>query len=162
MPSDFGTQLRAKQLLKGYYANISEKSFRRVFKEAANMKGDTGQNLTGLLEQRLDVVVYRANFVPTLFAARQFVNHKHVLVNGKSVNVPSYRVKPGDIVQIREKSRNIPMVIEALDKPERDVPEYIEVARKDCSAKLVRVPQQDEIPYPVEMDTQLVIEFYSR
>lgn len=162
MPSDFGTQLRAKQLLKGYYANISEKKFRSIFKAAAKRKGDTGENLIGLLEQRLDVIVYRANFVPTMFAARQFVNHKHVTVNGKPVNIPSYQVQPGDIVQVKEKSRTIPMVVEAVEKQETDVPEYIDVSRKDFKASLIRIPAHEEVPYATEMDTQLVIEFYSR
>lgn len=162
MASDFGTQLRAKQILKGYYANISERQFRKIFSEAANTKGDTGENLVGLLERRLDVVVYRAGFVPTLFAARQFVNHRHVSVNGKTVNIPSYRVSEGDVVQVREKSRQIPMVLASNDSQERQAPEYIEVDKKSMKAKYVRVPRQEEVPYPMKMETQLVVEFYSR
>ena len=121
--SDFGTQLRAKQKLKGYYGNITEKQFRRTYKEATRLKGDASENLIGLLEQRLDAVVYRAKFVPTVFAARQFVNHGHVMVNGKKVNIPSYRVKEGDVVEVREKSRTMALVLEALESAEREVPE---------------------------------------
>lgn len=162
MPSDFGTQLRAKQLLKGYYGNISEKQFRRIFKEAANMKGDTGENLIALLERRLDIVCYRANFVATVFAARQLVGHKHVKVNGKTVNIPSYRLKDGDVIEIRQKSRAIPQVVEALEKMERDVPDYLDLSKKDCKVTYNRAPASDEVPYPVEMETNLVIEYYSR
>ena len=162
MASDFGTQLMAKQKLKGYYGNISEKQFRRIFKEAANTKGDTGENLIGLLERRLDAVIYRAGFVPTVFAARQFISHKHVQVNGQTVNIPSYRVKEGDVIQVKEKSRQIPMVIETTQTPERDAPEYLDVSLKDCKATFKRTPKPDEVPYPVNMETNLVIEFYSR
>ncbi len=162
IPSDFGTQLSAKQKLKGYYGNISEKQFRSIFKEAVRRKGDTGENLVGLLEQRLDIVVYRMNLVPTVFAARQFVNHKHILVNGKSVNIPSYRLKIGDIVEVREKSRKVPMVIEATQNPERDIPDYIEASLKEMKGRLVRIPKFEEVPYPVKMEPNLVIEFYSR
>jgi len=162
MPSDFGTQLRAKQLLKGYYGNISEKQFRNIFKEAVNMKGDAGENLVGLLESRLDITVYRMNFVPTVFSARQFVSHKHVKVNGKTVNIPSYRLKEGDVIEVKEKSRNVPMVVEASQSPEKDVPEYLEADLKALKGKFIRTPKHEEIPYPIEMETNLVIEFYSR
>jgi len=162
MPSDFGIQLMAKQKLKGYYGNISEKQFKRTFKEASRRKGDTGANLIGLLEQRLDAVVYRMNFVPTVFGARQLVGHKHVLVNGKVVNVPSYVVKEGDVVEVRERSRNIPMVLEAAQTPERGVPDYMEVDSKAFKGTFVRVPALDEVPYPVKMEPNLVVEFYSR
>lgn len=162
MPSDFGTQLFAKQKLKGYYANISEKQFRRIFDEASRRKGDTSEHLIGLLESRLDTMVYRMNFVPTMFAARQFVSHKHVKVNGQTVNIPSYRLKPGDVIEVKEKSRQIPMVVESTQSPERDVPDYVEADLKQLKGKFVRVPQFEEVPYPVHMEPNLVIEFYSR
>jgi small subunit ribosomal protein S4 len=158
--SDFGIQLRAKQKLKGYYGNITEKQFRRYYDEADRRKGDTGENLVGILECRLDAIVYRAKFVPTVFAARQFVSHGHVLVNGKRCNIPSRMVKPGDVVEVREKSRGVPMVIEAGQSPEREVPEYISV--DGFKATYVRVPSLDEVPYPVIMEPNLVVEFYSR
>ena len=160
--SDFGTQLRAKQKLKGYYGNISEKQFRSIYAEADRIKGDTGENLIGLLERRLDAVVYRSKFVPTVFAARQFVNHGHVLVNGKKVNIPSYRLRVGDVVEVKEKSREHSLVLEATQSPERDVPEYIDVDLKKLSAKFVRIPQLSDVPYPVMMEPNLVVEFYSR
>jgi small subunit ribosomal protein S4 len=158
--SDFGIQLRAKQKLKGYYGNITEKQFRRYYDEADRRKGDTGENLVGILECRLDAIVYRAKFVPTVFAARQVVSHGHVLVNGKRCNIPSRMVKPGDVVELREKSRGIPMVIEAGQSPERELPEYISV--DGFKATYVRVPSLDEVPYPVIMEPNLVVEFYSR
>ncbi len=158
--SDFGIQLRAKQKLKGYYGNITEKQFRRYYDEAVRRKGDTGENLVGILECRLDALVYRAKFVPTVFGARQFVNHGHVLVNGKRCNIPSRQLKPGDVVEVREKARGIPMVIEAGQSPERDYPEYVSV--DGFKATYVRVPSLDEVPYPVIMEPNLVVEFYSR
>ncbi len=160
--SDFGIQLRAKQKLKGYYGDITEKQFRRIYREAERMRGDTGENLVGLLERRLDAVVYRAKFVPTIFAARQFVNHGHVLVNGRRVNIPSYRVKEGDVIEVREKSRQIPIVLEAIASPERDVPDYLEVDHTKMTAKFVRTPQLADIPYPVQMEPHLVVEFYAK
>lgn len=160
--SDFGTQLRAKQKLKGYYGNITEKQFRRTYDEAVRMKGDTSENLIGLLERRLDAVIYRAKFVPTVFAARQFVNHGHVLVNGKKVNIPSYRVKPGDVIEVRERSKTMALVLEALELAEREVPEYVDLDVKAMKATFTRVPSFDEVPYPVMMEPNLVIEFYSR
>jgi len=160
--SDFGIQLRAKQKLKGYYGNINEKQFKAIYKEATRVKGDTGENLIGLLERRLDAVVYRAKFVPTVFSARQFVNHGHVLVNGSRVNIPSYRLKVGDVVEIREKSRDLGLVLEAQQSAERDLPDYIEVDIKKMSAKLVNVPGLADVPYPVVMEPNLVVEFYSR
>ena len=161
-PSDFGTQLMAKQKLKGYYGNIGEKQFRRYFAEASRRKGDTGENLVGLLERRLDAVVYRAKFVPTVFAARQFVNHGHVTVNGKKVNIASYMVKDGDVVQVKAKSRELPLVLEAVESVERDLPDYIEVNHKDMKATYIRAPKLADVPYPVQMEPNLVIEFYSR
>ncbi len=160
--SDYGTQLMAKQKLKGYYANITEKQFRRIFKEAANAKGDTGENLIGLLESRLDAFLYRMNAVPTPYAARQAIGHKHILVNGKVVNIPSYRLRPGDVVQVKEKSQNIPMIQAALQNKERDIPDYVEMDFANAKGTYVRVPASDEVPYPVKMDVNLVIEFYSR
>jgi small subunit ribosomal protein S4 len=160
--SDFGTQLKAKQKLKGYYGNISEKQFRKYYAEAIRMKGDSGENLVGLLERRLDAVVYRAKFAPTPFAARQIVNHGHITVNGKRVNIASYQVKAGDVVAVKDKSREMPLIIEAGQSGERDVPEFYEVDQAKMVAKFVRVPHPSEVPYPVVMEPNLVIEFYSR
>ena len=159
--SDFGLQLRAKQKLKGYYGNLTEKQFSRTYEEAARRKGNTAESLIGLLEARLDAVVYRAKFVPTVFAARQFVNHGHVTVNGKRVNIASYRVKIGDVVQVRERSRNMALVLEALQSAERDTPDYIEVDAKAMSARFIRTPELAEVPYPVKMEPNLVVEFYA-
>jgi small subunit ribosomal protein S4 len=159
--SDFGLQLRAKQKLKGYYGNLTEKQFSRIYEEAARRKGNTSENLIGLLESRLDAVVYRAKFVPTVFAARQFVNHGHVLVNGKRVNIASYRVKPEDVVSVRERSRSMALVLEALQSSERDFAEYVEVDTKGMSARFIRQPELSEVPYPVKMEPNLVVEFYA-
>jgi small subunit ribosomal protein S4 len=160
--TDYGVQLLAKQKIRGYYANIGERSFRRYYAEAIRLRGDSGQNLIGLLERRLDVVVYRAKFVPTMFAARQFVSHKHVLVNGKPVNIPSYQVKEGDVIEVREKSHNMPLIQFAQESPERDLPEYLSVDAAAKKAVFLRTPKLDEVPYPVPMEPQLVIEYYSR
>ncbi len=159
--SDFGIQLQAKQKLKGYYGNITEKQFRRTFKEAVRRRGNTGELLIGLLEQRLDAVVYRAKFVPTVFAARQFVNHGHVLVNGVRTNIPSYRVKVGDVIQVREKSRQMALVLEAIESPERDVPDYLDVDYQKMQVTFLRVPELADVPYPARMEPNLVVEFYS-
>jgi small subunit ribosomal protein S4 len=159
--SDFGLQLRAKQKLKGYYGNLTEKQFSRTYNEAARRKGNTSENLIALLESRLDAIVYRAKFVPTPFAARQFVNHGHVMVNGKRVNIPSYRVKVGDVVQVRERSRNMALVLEALQLAERDTPDYLEVDAKAVTVKYLRMPELAEVPYPVKMEPNLVVEFYA-
>lgn len=161
-PSDFGVQLRAKQKLKGYYANISERQFRGIYAEAVRQRGDTGALLVGLLERRLDALVYRAKFVPTVFAARQFVSHGHVTVNGQRVTVPSMRLKVGDVVEVRERSRELPLVLEAKQSTERDLPDYIEVDHNKMTAKLARIPGLGEVPYPVQMEPHLVVEFYSR
>ena len=160
--SDFGIHLQAKQKLKGYYGNIGERQFRNYYREASRRKGDTGENLVGLLERRLDAVIYRMKFVPTVFAARQFVNHGHILVNGKRVNIPSYLVKEGDTIQLKEKSFEIPMVLEAMDSPERDVPDYVEVDYRKMKGTFIRTPKLADVPYPVQMEPNLVIEFYSR
>ncbi|HEV7278313.1 MAG TPA: 30S ribosomal protein S4 [Devosiaceae bacterium] len=160
--SDYGLQLRAKQKLKGYYGSITEKSFRKLYTEAARRKGDTGENLIGLLESRLASVIYRAKFVATPFAARQFVSHGHILVNGKRVNIPSYMVKPGDRIEVREKSKQLGVVLEAVQLAERDVPEYVETDHSKMTATYVRVPALSDVPYPVQMEPNLVVEFYSR
>jgi len=160
--SDFGLQLRAKQKLKGYYGSITEKAFLRLYAEANRRKGDTGENLIGLLESRLDAIVYRAKFVSTVFAARQFVNHGHVMVNGKRVNIPSYQVKVGDKIEVRERSKQLTVVLEANQLAERDVPDYIEVDHNKQVATYVRVPALSDVPYPVQMEPNLVVEFYSR
>ena len=160
--SDFGLQLRAKQKLKGHYGDLTEKQFRRIFGEAERVKGDTGENLIGLLERRLDTVVYRAKFVATMFAARQFVNHGHVTVNGKRVNIPSYRVKEGDVVEVRDRSKQIAVLIEATQLAERDVPDYIDADHSKMKATFVRTPALGDVPFAVQMEPNLVIEFYSR
>jgi small subunit ribosomal protein S4 len=160
--SDFGTQLRAKQKLKGYYGDLTEKQFRRIYGDAERLRGDTSEQLIGLLERRLDAVIYRAKFVPTMFAARQFVNHGHVLVNGRRVNIPSYRVKEGDVVEIREKSRQLAIVLEAIGSPERDVPDYLNVDHSKLSLEFVRTPALGDVPYPVMMEPNLVVEFYAK
>ena len=159
--SDFGLQLRAKQKLKGYYGNLTEKQFSRTYEEAARRKGNTAEHLIALLESRLDAVVYRAKFTPTVFSARQFVNHGHVQVNGKRVNIASYRVKVGDVVTVRERSRSMALVLEALQLAERDIPDYLEVDPKAMSAKFIRTPDFAEVPYPVKMEPNLVVEFYA-
>ncbi len=158
--SDYGVQLRAKQKLKGYYGSITEKQFRKYYDEAVRRKGDTGENLIGILECRLDAVVYRAKFVPTVFSARQFVNHGHVLVNGKRCNIPSRMVSADDVIEIREKSKDMQLVVQARESGERDVAEYVSVDGN--KATFVRVPTLDEVPYPVVMEPNLVVEFYSR
>ena len=160
--SDFGLQLRAKQKLKGYYGDMTEKQFRRIFSDAERARGDTGELLIGLLERRLDAVVYRAKFVPTVFAARQFVNHGHVLVNGRRVNIPSYRVQEGDVIEVREKSKQLAVVIEAAQLPERDVPDYVEVDHNKMVATFVRTPGLSDVPYAVQMEPNLVIEYYAQ
>lgn len=161
-PSDFGIQLMAKQKLKGYYGNIGEKRFRKYFQDAVRLKGDTGENLVGLLEHRLDAIVYRAKFVPTVFAARQFVNHGHVLVNGKRMTVPSYTVKIGDIIEVRQKSREMALVLESIQSAEREIPDYLEVDHSKLSAGILRTPKLEDIPYAASMEPNLVVEFYSR
>ena len=160
--SDFGTQLQAKQKLKGYYGEISERQFRRVYTEASRRRGDTLENLVGLLERRLDMVVYRMNFAPTIFAARQIVNHGHIQVNGRRVTVASYRVDDGDIVAVRERSRQHPRILESTQEPEREVPDYMEVDFDKLRGAWLRQPQFGDIPYPVQMEPNLVIEYYSR
>ncbi len=159
--SDFGTQLRAKQKLKFYYGSISERQFSSYYKEARRLTGDSSENLIGLLERRLDTVVYRAKFAITVFAARQFVSHGHVKVNGKRVTIASIQLKVGDVVEVSAKAKEFPIVMEALATAERDTPDYIETNGKD-SAKLTRIPSLTDVPYPVQMQPALVVEFYSR
>ncbi|MEE3294566.1 MAG: 30S ribosomal protein S4 [Pseudomonadota bacterium] len=160
--SDFGLQMRAKQKLKGYYGNITEKQFKKMFKEAERIKGDTSENIIGLLERRLDSVIYRAKFVPTVFSARQFINHGHVKVNGKRVNIPSYLLKTDDLIELKEKSRSLEIVLRGIESTERDIPDYIECDQKKLTAKITRIPKLAEVPYPVQMEPNLVVEFYSR
>ena len=161
-PSDFGIQMAAKQKLKGYYGNITERQFRNTYEEAVRRRGDTIEQLIGLLERRLDAVIYRMKFVPTVFASRQFINHGHVKVNGQRVNIPSYRVKEGDLIEIKDKSKALGLVLEAIDSPERDVPDYMDVDHDKMKGTFVRVPEFADVPYPVQMDPHLVVEFYSR
>jgi small subunit ribosomal protein S4 len=161
-PSDFGTQLMAKQKLKGYYGNIGEKQFRRLYEEAERRRGDTSENLIGLLESRLDAIVYRLKFAPTPFAARQLINHCHIRVNGKRVNIPSFRCKDGDEVSVKPKSKDLALILEAAQSGERDVPDYLEVDHKEMKGKFIRAPKLADVPYAVQMEPNLVVEFYSR
>ena len=161
-PTDFGVQLMAKQKLKGYYGNISEKQFRKYYQEAVRRKGDTSENLIELLERRLDAVVYRLKFAMTPFAARQFVNHGHVVVNGRRVNIPSYLVRDGDVIEVRERSKQLAVVLDAAQSGERDVPEYMEVDHRAMKGRFTRAPKLTDVPYPVTMEPNLVVEFYSR
>lgn len=161
-PTDFGLQLRAKQKLKGYYGNIGEKQFSKYYEKASRMRGDTSVNMIGLLESRLDTIVYRSKFVATVFAARQFINHGHILVNGKKVKIPSYKVQEGDVVEVKEDSKQLAIVQIASELPERDIPEYIDVDIKARKATYLRIPAFEDVPYPVQMEPHLVIEFYSR
>ncbi len=161
-PTDYGEQLSAKQKLKTYYGNVSEKQFHKYYVEAIRRSGDAAENLVGILESRLDNIVYKAKFVPTIFAARQFVNHGHILVNGKRVNIPSYMLRAGDVVEVKAKSKQLPMVLAALESSAHDVPAYVELDAKKVSAKYAFVPKFDDIPYASLMQPNLVIEFYSR
>jgi small subunit ribosomal protein S4 len=160
--SNYGTQLREKQKLRSYYGNITERQFRKIYAEAVRRKGDTGENLIGLLESRLDTVIYRMGVVATPFAARQFVSHGHIRVNGKRVTIPSFNVKEGDLIELKDKSKQMTKVLEMVQNPERTVPEYIEFNNTEMKAKFIRVPKLAEVPYPVVMQPNFVIEFYSR
>ena len=160
--SDFGQQLRAKQKLKGYYGNITERQFRKIYEEASRLRGSTSEQLIGLLERRLDAVVYRAKFVPTVFASRQFVSHGHVSVNGHKVDICSYRCKVGDVIEVKEPSRQLTIVLEAIKSSERDLPDYLEVDHTKMTAKVLRIPALSDVPFPVQMEPNLVVEFYSR
>jgi small subunit ribosomal protein S4 len=161
-PTDFGIQLQAKQKLKAYYGNINERQFRNIYKKAVMLKGDTGENLIGLLERRLDAVIYRAKFATTVFSARQMINHGHITVNKKRVNIASYIVRDTDLIEVREKSKKLTIIDGSLQSTERDVPEYIQSDNKNKTAKLVRIPKFSEVPFPVIMEPSLVIEYYSR
>jgi len=161
-PTDYGVQLMAKQRLKGYYGNITEKQFRRTFAEAVRRRGDASENLIGLLERRLDAVIYRMKVVPTVFAARQFINHGHVTVNGRRLSVASAQVKVGDVIEVSGRGREMVVVQEALASNERDVPDYIDMDKNKLRATFTRVPQLADVPYPVKMEPNLVVEFYSR
>ncbi|MFO1075012.1 MAG: 30S ribosomal protein S4 [Geminicoccaceae bacterium] len=160
--SDYALQLAAKQKLRRYYANMTERQFRRAYETASRLRGDTAENLIGLLERRLDTVVYRVNLAPTPFAARQLINHGHVQVNGRRVNIASYQVREGDVIEIVERSRNHPNMLESVQRPERDVPEYLTFDSKGLKAQFVRMPKLQDVPYPVQMEPNLVIEYYSR
>ena len=160
--SDYGLQLRAKQKLKGYYGTMTEKAFRKLYTEASRVKGDTGERLIGLLESRLDAIVYRAKFVPTVFASRQFVSHGHVTVNGRKVDICSYRCRIGDVVEVKEQSRQLATLLESIKSAERDTPDYLEVDHTKMTAKLSRIPGLSDVPFPVQMEPNLVVEFYSR
>jgi len=160
--SDYGLQLFAKQKLKGYYGNISERQFRRYYQEAIRRKGDTGEALIGLLERRLDTIVYRMKFAPTPFASRQLINHGHVRVNGRKVNIASYLVKEGDAIELKDSSKQIQLVLEAVQSSERDVPDYIEVDHRNMKGRFVRIPKLADVPYPVQMEPNMVVEYYSR
>ena len=161
-PTDYGIQLNAKQKLKAYYGNINERQFRNIYRKAINKRGDSTENLVGLLETRLDTIIYRSKFAPTVFAARQLINHGHFKVNKRKVNVSSYRVKEDDIIEIKEKSKSLNIIEGSLGNKEREVPEYIQLDSKKKITKLVRVPKFSEIPYPTVMEPKLVIEYYSR
>jgi small subunit ribosomal protein S4 len=160
--SDYGLQLAAKQKLRGYYGNIGERQFRRYYEEALRRRGDTGETLIGLLERRLDTVVYRMKFVPTPFAARQIINHGHIKVNGKKVDIASYLVKEGDTIELKESSKQIALVLEAAQSPERDIPDYIQVDHSAMKGQFVRTPKLADVPYPVQMEPNMVVEYYSR
>ena len=160
--SDFGQQLKAKQKLKGYYANLNERQFRKIYGEASRLKGSTSEHIIGLLERRLDALVYRAKFAPTPFSARQLVSHGHIAVNGRRVTISSYRLRIGDTVELREKAKQMALVLESVKSPERDVPDYIEADHGKMTAKLSRIPGLTDVPYPVQMEPNLVVEFYSR
>ena len=160
--SDFGIQLLAKQKLRKYYGEVTERQFRKYFKEAVRVKGDTGENLVGLLERRLDAVVYRMKFAPTIFSARQIVNHGHILVNGRRVNIPSYQVKENDVVEVKEPSKQVALIMGAQSSAERDVPGYMQVDGKALKGTFLRTPGLSDVPYPVQMEPNLVVEFYSR
>ena len=161
-PTDYGTQLQAKQKLKSYYGNINEREFRNIYRKALSKRGDTTENLIAILESRLDTIVYRSKLAPTVFAARQLINHGHIKVNGKKVNIPSYLVKEEDNIEIKDKSKEIVSIVGALVNKEREVPDYIQMDQKSKKAKLVRVPKFEEVPYPTIMSPNLVIEYYSR
>ena len=161
-PSDYGIQLQAKQKLKAYYGNINERQFRNIYKKAVMLKGDTGENLIGLLERRLDAIIYRAKFATTIFSARQLINHGHIEVNNRRVTIPSFSVSTKDIICVRQKSLQHPVVLETTEKAPKEVPDYIEFDKQKIVGRLIRVPKLSDVPYPVQMEPNLVVEFYSR
>ena len=161
-PSDYGTQLQAKQKMKCYYGNINERQFRNIYRKAMQKKGNTTENLVGFLEVRLDTVTYRAKFASTVFSARQLINHGHIRVNGKKVNIPSFSVKPEDTVEIKDKSKDMGMIVSSLVSKEREIPDFIQMDEKNKKARLIRIPKFSEVPYPAIMEPNLVIEYYSR
>ena len=161
-PSDYGTQLEAKQKMKFYYGNMNERQFRNIYRKAIQKKGNTTENLVSFLESRLDTVIYRAKFAPTVFSARQLINHGHIKVNGKKVNIPSYKVKAEDNIEVKDKSKKLTVIVGSLVNKEREIPDYIQMDEKNIKAKFIRVPKFSEIPYPTIMEPNLVIEFYSR
>ena len=160
--SDYGTQLHAKQKLKGYYGNITERQFRRYYEEASRKTGDTGEQMIGLLERRLDAVIFRAKFAPTPFSARQLVSHGHITINGRRITIPSYLVKEGDVIELKSKAKDLALVLESVKSPEREVPDYIEADHTKMTAKFLRTPKLGDVPYAVQMQPSLVVEFYSR
>ena len=161
-PSDYGTQLQAKQKMKCYYGNINERQFRNIYRKALQQKGNTTENLVGFLEVRLDTVTYRAKFASTVFSARQLINHGHIRVNGKKVNIPSFSVKPEDTVEIKDKSKDMGMIVSSMLSKEREIPDFIQMDEKNKKARLIRIPKFSEVPYPTIMEPNLVIEYYSR
>jgi len=161
-PSDYGTQLQAKQKMKCYYGNINERQFRNIYRKALQKKGNTTENLVGFLEVRLDTVTYRAKFASTVFSARQLINHGHIRVNGKKVNIPSFLVKPEDTIEIKDKSKDMGMIVSSLVSKEREIPDFIQMDEKNKKARLIRIPKFSEVPYPTIMEPNLVIEYYSR
>ena len=160
--SDYGTQLEAKQKMKFYYGNMNERQFRNVYRKARNKKGNTTENLIGFLERRLDIIIYRAKFATTVFSARQIINHGHIRVNGRKVNIPSYLINEKDTIEVRDKSKEMTMIVGSLVNKERDIPDYIQMDEKSKKVKLIRVPKFSEVPYPTIMEPNLVIEYYSR
>ena len=161
-PSDYGTQLQAKQKMKCYYGNINERQFRNIYRKALQKKGNTTENLVGFLEVRLDTVAYRAKFASTVFSARQLINHGHIRVNGKKVNIPSFLVKPEDTIEIKDKSKDMGMIVSSMVSKEREIPDFIQMDEKNKKARLIRIPKFSEVPYPTIMEPNLVIEYYSR
>ena len=161
-PSDYGTQLQAKQKMKCYYGNINERQFRNIYRKALQQKGNTTENLVGFLEVRLDTVTYRAKFASTVFSARQLINHGHIRVNGKKVNIPSFLVKPEDTIEIKDKSKDMGMIVSSMVSKEREIPDFIQMDEKNKKARLIRIPKFSEVPYPTIMEPNLVIEYYSR
>jgi len=160
--SDYGTQLEAKQKLKFYYGNMNERQFRNVFRKALKKKGNTTENFIGFLERRLDMVIYRAKFATTVFSARQLINHGHIKVNGKKVNISSCLVSEKDTIELKDKSKELIVIAGALVNKEREIPDYIQMDEKNKIAKLIRVPKFSEVPYPAIMEPNLVVEYYSR